>query len=172
MITSTTTAFNMDNKAIDYLLLLLPLMGNRRRGTVGGRYNGCVLPLLVQLFFSCSMKNPMVPELRLLIYLSRSSSSFPLPLTAPVIDEDETDASGGVDPSISSLSFILSSVVVVDCCSCRDGSCACCKSHRVLFFLPTLAIDSKFRTDWGTIMSSNFLRTYLNHDVGYLVGAI
>ena len=51
MFTSTTAASNMDNKAIDYLLLLLPLMGNRSRGTIGGRYNGCVLPLLVQLFF-------------------------------------------------------------------------------------------------------------------------
>jgi len=60
MFTSTTTASNMDNKYIDYLLLLLPLIGNpephvnvnaRFRGTIGGRYNGCVLPLLVQLFF-------------------------------------------------------------------------------------------------------------------------
>ena len=160
MFTSTTTASNMDNKSIDYLLLLLPLMGNRSRGTIGGRYNGCVLPLLDCSYIYQGLSSEF------------SSISFPLPLTAPVIDEDETDASGGVDPSISSLSFILSSVVVVDCCSCRDGSCACCKSHRVLFFLPTLAIDSKFRTDWGTIMSSNFLRTYLNHDVGYLVGAI
>ena len=149
MFTSTTTASNMDNKAIDYLLLLLPLMGNRRRGTIGGRYNGCVLPLLVQLFFFLWYEKSYGTGIETAHILSRSSSefssiSFPLPLTAPVIDEDETDASGGVDPSISSLSFILSSVVVVDCCSCRDGSCACCKSHRVLFFLPTLAINSKF----------------------------